>query len=90
MNYLYQLVSKLNLLYLLVVVIITHYTNFFADETNRQSLDAIETSLFILCLDNPLPKWNDDILTLAAKQCIHGGGLDGNSANRWFDKTLQV
>ncbi|XP_044750467.1 carnitine O-acetyltransferase-like [Coccinella septempunctata] len=60
-----------------------------SDKTNRESLDAIESSLFILCLDNPLPKWNDDTLTLAAKQCIHGGGLDGNSANRWFDKTLQ-
>ncbi|XP_045469830.1 carnitine O-acetyltransferase-like [Harmonia axyridis] len=59
------------------------------DKMNRASLDAIESSLFILCLDNPLPKWNDEVLTLAAKQCIHGGGIDGNSANRWFDKTLQ-
>ncbi|KAK9888430.1 hypothetical protein WA026_000678 [Henosepilachna vigintioctopunctata] len=59
------------------------------DKTNRNILDTIETALFLLCLDTPLPKWNDDTLTLAAKQCIHGGGFDGNSGNRWFDKTLQ-
>ncbi|KAL3281380.1 hypothetical protein HHI36_004590 [Cryptolaemus montrouzieri] len=59
------------------------------DEVNINTVKAIEDSLFLLCLDNPLPNWNDDTLTLAAKQCIHGGGLDGNSANRWFDKTIQ-
>lgn len=53
----------------------------------------------IVCIDRPLPgrEFNaagadggarDD--TNRAHQMIHGGGSAWNTANRWFDKTVQV
>lgn len=37
-----------------------------------------------------MPKLNDSRRAMASKQFIHGGGSRANSANRWFDKTVQV
>lgn len=62
-----------------------------ADRLNRDSIGRIRRSLFLLSLDAP-------VLAAAegrgpeggAKQVLHGGGAGANSANRWFDKTLQV
>ncbi|KAL3876632.1 hypothetical protein ACJMK2_034449 [Sinanodonta woodiana] len=71
------------------------------DSTNRDSLDAIERSLFILCLDKALPvslnhqqsfdmtsrNVRDDVSIML--QMLHGCGSKHNSGNRWFDKTMQ-
>lgn len=65
------------------------YNILIQDETNKSSVETIQSALFLLCLDKPLPKWDSNILSMAEKQCITGGGSTGNSANRWFDKTVQ-
>lgn len=73
---------------------------YFPESTNRDSLDAIERSIFVLCLDTAAPvifnhqntietKRNvrDDVSL--ASQMLHGLGTRINSANRWYDKTMQ-
>ncbi|XP_026684924.1 choline O-acetyltransferase-like [Diaphorina citri] len=75
------------------------------DEQNRANLDLIEKSLITICLDSvPLSpsfntpyrgggighRANDRDETSMAHQMIHGGGTRANSANRWFDKTIQL
>ncbi|XP_014768157.2 choline O-acetyltransferase, partial [Octopus bimaculoides] len=71
------------------------------DSANRDSLDAIERSIFILSLDKKPPvsfnhqnsvdetreQQRDDVSM--AIQMLHGMGSQVNSANRWFDKTMQ-
>ncbi|XP_045460788.1 choline O-acetyltransferase isoform X2 [Harmonia axyridis] len=74
------------------------------DENNRRNLDLISKSLLVICLDEALPPsfncrlqrgakghsaGNRDEANLAA-QMLHGGGSSYNSANRWFDKTIQI
>lgn len=60
----------------------------YADATNARSLQTIESSCMIVCLDqgSDAGDGNDD--TSRALQMIHGGR--NNCRNRWFDKTLQV
>lgn len=58
------------------------------DLINARSLQSIETSCMIICIDRPPSIVDGD--TDRALQMIHGGGSDWNSANRWFDKTVQV
>lgn len=72
------------------------------DPVNQASLEAIESCMFILCLDQSMPlsfnhqqsidetckKQRDDVSL--ALQMIHGHGATHNSANRWYDKTMQV
>ncbi|XP_065345556.1 carnitine O-acetyltransferase-like isoform X1 [Cloeon dipterum] len=59
---------------------------------NKAVLDAIETCLFLVCIDGP-PSPDEraapNQFTSAALKMTHGGGSQGNSANRWFDKTIQ-
>ncbi|XP_044760745.1 choline O-acetyltransferase [Coccinella septempunctata] len=74
------------------------------DERNRRNLDLIAKSLLVICLDEALPPsfncrlhrgakghsaGNRDEANLSA-QMLHGGGSGFNSANRWFDKTIQI
>ena len=78
------------------------YGPIFTDSTNRDSLDLIETCIFVLCLDDSIPLsfnhqtsidetnmgFRDDVSL--ATQMLHGFGTKTNSCNRWFDKTMQV
>jgi len=78
------------------------YFNFIADETNRRSLEVIETSIFVLCLDKAVPVLHNHRRSIdetthntrddnsLALQMLHGQGTELNSANRWYDKTMQV
>lgn len=54
-------------------------------------MDLIQNSLFVLCLDTPdvtINKTNVDAKSLAGEQLLHGNNVF--TANRWFDKTVQV
>ncbi|MFH4973318.1 hypothetical protein AB6A40_000027 [Gnathostoma spinigerum] len=59
-------------------------------KSNGGALQIIEDCLFVICLDNHSKSKSDcsteDTQTM---QCLHGGGCENNSCNRWFDKTLQ-
>lgn len=51
-------------------------------------VEAIEKSLFVLCLDDEI-EGQDDQLTRTALNCLHGLGSKINGNNRWYDKALQ-
>ncbi|XP_078055644.1 choline O-acetyltransferase [Mustelus asterias] len=57
------------------------------DSTNRDSLDAIERCIFLLCLDDPSGVEQTDVNL--ALQIMHGGDCRKNRGNRWYDKTMQ-
>ncbi|XP_071773646.1 carnitine O-acetyltransferase [Centroberyx gerrardi] len=66
------------------------YLNLIKDKTNKQSVQAIQRSIFTVCLDAPMPRTSQEMYrSRAAVQMLHGGGSRWNSGNRWFDKTLQ-
>ncbi|XP_075588758.1 choline acetyltransferase isoform X2 [Dermatophagoides farinae] len=78
-------------------------TDLIKDRTNAENIRLIETSLFILCLDDfILPKscqrtgYRDSIQiakmdqSYMASMLLHGGGSDVHTANRWWDKFLQI
>ncbi|GAB6018838.1 hypothetical protein CHUAL_000499 [Chamberlinius hualienensis] len=72
------------------------------DKINSDALHKIQTSLFVICIDDPLPlsfnqRYNPDVTRKRirndvnkAMQMLYGGGSKFNSANRWFDQTLQI
>lgn len=76
------------------------------DEQNSRNIELIEQSLILLCLDETLPPSfnargfvgatpschtaHDRDETNMAHEMIHGGGSQCNTANRWFDKTMQI
>ncbi|XP_055338487.1 carnitine O-acetyltransferase-like isoform X2 [Paramacrobiotus metropolitanus] len=60
------------------------------NKSNRFMLDQVQKSLFVVCLDLPVPNIKEHTLTSAGRQVLHGGGSQENSGNRWFDKTLQL
>ncbi len=58
---------------------------------NENLFDTINESLLVLCLDDTYQKTNKkNAETLVGLNFLHGGGTKYNTANRWFDKTLQV
>ncbi|XP_061624734.1 carnitine O-acetyltransferase-like isoform X2 [Phyllopteryx taeniolatus] len=66
------------------------YNNLVKDKTNKESVRAIQKSIFTVCLDAPMPRVSDELYkSRVAAQMLHGGGARWNSGNRWFDKTLQ-
>ncbi|XP_075679381.1 choline O-acetyltransferase-like [Dermatophagoides pteronyssinus] len=78
-------------------------TELIEDKTNVESIHLIETSLFILCLDDfILPKTNQrsgyrNSIQIAkmdqsymSTMLLHGGGSQIHTANRWWDKFLQI
>ncbi|XP_070707191.1 carnitine O-acetyltransferase-like [Pempheris klunzingeri] len=67
------------------------YSNIIKDKTNRESLSAIQSSIFTVCLDGPMAPVSDGIHRRAAMlQMLNGGGSQWNSGNRWFDKGTQL
>ncbi|XP_048843526.1 choline O-acetyltransferase isoform X2 [Brienomyrus brachyistius] len=62
-------------------------TMLIKDSTNRDSLDMIERSLCLLCLDDTSGAELTD--TNRALQMLHGGGHQKNGGNRWYDKPMQ-
>ncbi|XP_031763686.2 choline O-acetyltransferase [Galleria mellonella] len=61
------------------------------DENNRMNLELISRSLCILCLDEAGGDRADtDADTNAMLRAMHGAGTAHHSANRWFDKTVQL
>ncbi|KAJ3605172.1 hypothetical protein NHX12_027222 [Muraenolepis orangiensis] len=66
------------------------YLGLIEDQTNKDSVHAIQTSIFTLCLDSMSHHAAGETYhSGAARQMLHGGGSQLNSGNRWFDKTLQ-
>ncbi|CAF2585856.1 unnamed protein product [Rotaria sp. Silwood2] len=62
---------------------------------NKNLFDTINDSLLVLCLDESYQSSNDktteeDNQKFVGLNFLHGGGTKNNTANRWFDKTLQV
>ncbi|XP_055085775.1 choline O-acetyltransferase-like [Periophthalmus magnuspinnatus] len=58
------------------------------DPVNRTSLDLIESSLCLVCLDEPCSPLDQSDSSRAAMM-LHGGGAEKNGANRWYDKSMQ-
>ena len=63
--------------------------NMLKDSGNSESLDVIESSLFVLCLDDDI-KSDQDIWTRSAINSLHGYGSQTNGFNRWFGKAIQM
>ncbi|KAK2919665.1 hypothetical protein Q8A73_001869 [Channa argus] len=68
------------------------YNSLMQDENNRESMSAIQSSIFTVCLDGPMPPVSDEMSYRRSGllQALHGGGSQLYSGNRWFDKGLQV
>uniref|UniRef100_A0A1B0CHY9 Putative carnitine o-acyltransferase crot n=1 Tax=Lutzomyia longipalpis TaxID=7200 RepID=A0A1B0CHY9_LUTLO len=60
-----------------------------ADPKNRASLGETQSALFVLCLDDAVPR-PAEYKTVTSHQVITGGGSHQNTGNRWYDKTVQV
>ncbi|XP_048477825.1 choline O-acetyltransferase [Plutella xylostella] len=61
------------------------------DENNRSNLELISRALCVVCLDESGGDRSDsDAETNALLRCMHGAGTRFHSANRWFDKTVQL
>ncbi|XP_033173509.1 choline O-acetyltransferase [Drosophila mauritiana] len=66
------------------------YTVLCRHHGNADTVETIEQSLFVVCLDNCVPTPKGEERIVQAHQLLHGGGVRQNSANRWMDKTIQL
>ncbi|XP_042367502.1 carnitine O-acetyltransferase-like [Plectropomus leopardus] len=67
------------------------YNNLIKDKTNKESVLAIESSIFTVCLDGAMPPVSDEMYRSSTLcHLLHGGGSQLNSGNRWFDKGFQL
>lgn len=66
------------------------YEHLIKDETNRESINTIQTALFSISIDESVPYDSEHPLTQLVTSLIHGDGSKLNSANRWMDKTIQL
>ncbi|XP_016968645.1 choline O-acetyltransferase [Drosophila biarmipes] len=66
------------------------YTALCCPHGNADSVETIEQSLFLVCLDRCVPISKGKERIVQAHQLLHGGGLLQNSSNRWMDKTIQL
>ncbi|XP_045449404.1 choline O-acetyltransferase, partial [Melitaea cinxia] len=61
------------------------------DENNRTNLELISRALCIMCVDEAGGDRSElDADTNALLRAMHGAGSRYHSANRWFDKTVQL
>lgn len=61
------------------------------DDNNCTNMEHISRALCILCLDEEGGDRADcDADTNGILRAMHGAGTRYHSANRWFDKTVQV
>ena len=62
-----------------------------SDPANKESLEQIQRGIFILCLDKSynLDKCSDPS-SVTANMMNHGGGINQNGGNRWYDKPVVV
>lgn len=64
------------------------YQELIKSPQNKTSVREIQKSLFLMCIDRDCPQIEDDIVT-AEHLFVTGAGSGINSANRWYDKTIQ-
>ena len=64
----------------------------FADKKNKTAFTEIQRGIFVLCLDKTITSGSNQPVerSAIAAEMLHGGGMENNSGNRWFDKTIQV
>ncbi|KAL3198431.1 hypothetical protein MRX96_014254 [Rhipicephalus microplus] len=60
-----------------------------ADETNKKSLEALQRSILVLCLDEPAGETGEWEVRSPLHMLV-GGGKAQCAGNRWYDKTVQV
>uniref|UniRef100_A0A3Q4G080 Carnitine O-acetyltransferase a n=1 Tax=Neolamprologus brichardi TaxID=32507 RepID=A0A3Q4G080_NEOBR len=66
------------------------YDRLIQNKPNKEALSAIQRSICVVCLDKAMPQVPDDMYSRGnVLQVVHGGGSQWNSANRWFDKSVQ-
>ena len=61
-------------------------------QDNRDSVQAIASSLLLVCLDEEPQNASDTTRSMkdTFRQMLTGAGSRFNGGNRWFDKTVQV
>lgn len=64
------------------------YNRMIKDKTTKASLESIQRSIIVLCLDQSNNTMSDPY-TISGHQMLHGRGSGYHSGNRWFDKTIQ-
>ncbi|EDV99010.1 carnitine O-acetyltransferase isoform X2 [Drosophila grimshawi] len=66
------------------------YEQLLKTPENCVAIDAIQTSLFTVSMDECTPSKPGDQVNQLILGLIHGEGSRANSGNRWMDKTIQL